>query len=255
MANSQLTTLLLLVVVGFLIYHLTQPDNVDNEGELETNMVEDSIEASNKQNNIMNSGPEDIQLPEEDSIGDKIPTEDIDSDTQGMDTQPTMESNISTETERPMETQMERPMETQMEKRLRNTGGQLNDTTGLSSAGLSSSSGASLDQAFSSAVPNDATVDKVDFNRNNVTEYDAKQYLPQEVNDEWFDTDFTQSKYTLNDDKMIQTDRYVIGVNTVGQTLKNPSYDIRGTIPNPKYTVSPWMNSTYEPDNNIKPLY
>ncbi len=28
----------------------------------------------------------------------------------------------------------------------------------------------------------------------------------------------------------------------------------RGTIANPKFSVSPWNNSTYEPDYNIKPL-
>ena len=38
------------------------------------------------------------------------------------------------------------------------------------------------------------------------------------------------------------------------QSLKNPTYDFRGTIANPKYNVSPWMNSTYEPDYNVKPL-
>ena len=27
-----------------------------------------------------------------------------------------------------------------------------------------------------------------------------------------------------------------------------------GTIPNPKFIVSPWNNSTYEPDFNLKPL-
>ena len=43
-------------------------------------------------------------------------------------------------------------------------------------------------------------------------------------------------------------------INTVGQSLKNGSHDIRGTIPNPKFSVSPWNNSTYEPDYNIKPL-
>lgn len=113
---------------------------------------------------------------------------------------------------------------------------------------------ASLDSAFMGAVPPNTAVDQVDFNRNNVTEYDSAQYLPKEINDEWFDTDFTKAKYNLNDDKMINTNRYMIGVNTVGQSLKNPSYDIRGTIANPKYTVSPWNNSTYEPDNNLKPL-
>ena len=121
--------------------------------------------------------------------------------------------------------------------------------------GMSDDTGASLDSAFMGAVPPNTATDAVDFNRNNVTEYDSSSFLPQEVNDEWFDTDFTKAKYTLNDDKMINTNRYMIGVNTVGQSLKNPAYDIRGTIPNPKYTVSPWNNSTYEPDTNIKALY
>jgi hypothetical protein len=121
--------------------------------------------------------------------------------------------------------------------------------------GLSDETGASLDSAFMGAVPPNTATDAVDFNRNNVTEYESSSFLPQEVNDEWFDTDFTKAKYTLNDDKMINTNRYMIGVNTVGQSLKNPAYDIRGTIPNPKYTVSPWNNSTYEPDTNIKAFY
>lgn len=121
--------------------------------------------------------------------------------------------------------------------------------------GLSDETGASLDSAFMGAVPPNTATDAVDFNRNNVTEYESSSFLPQEVNDEWFDTDFTKAKYTLNDDKMINTNRYMIGVNTVGQSLKNPAYDIRGTIPNPKYTVSPWNNSTYEPDTNIKAMY
>ena len=121
--------------------------------------------------------------------------------------------------------------------------------------GMSDETGASLDSAFMGAVPPNTSTDAVDFNRNNVTEYESSSFLPQEVNDEWFDTDFTKAKYTLNDDKMINTNRYMIGVNTVGQSLKNPAYDIRGTIPNPKYTVSPWNNSTYEPDTNIKAMY
>lgn len=121
--------------------------------------------------------------------------------------------------------------------------------------GLQAKGGASLDTAFIGAIAPGTAIDEIDFAKNNVTEYDSAQYLPKEINDEWFETDFTQAKYNLNDDKLINTNRYIIGVNTVGQSLKNPSYDIRGTIPNPKYTVSPWLNSTYEPDTNIKPLY
>jgi len=114
--------------------------------------------------------------------------------------------------------------------------------------------GAELDNAFQLPIPLEKRTDVVDINKNNVKKYDAKDFLPKEINNQWFDTDFSQAKFNLNDDKLINTERYVIGVNTVGQSLKNASYDIRGTIPNPKFTVSPWNNSTYEPDFNLKSL-
>jgi len=117
--------------------------------------------------------------------------------------------------------------------------------------------GANLDKAFDNQFPNNEksqTAPTLDLNKGNVSKYDAKDYLPKEINDQWFDTDFSQAKFNINDDKLINTEKYVIGVNTVGQSLKNASYDIRGTVANPKYTVSPWNNSTYEPDYNLKPL-
>jgi hypothetical protein len=115
-------------------------------------------------------------------------------------------------------------------------------------------SGSSLNDAFNLPVPNEAQTDEIDFKKQNVDNYNARDFLPREVNDEWFETDFSLAKYQLNDDKLINTEKYIIGINTVGQSLKNASWDIRGTIPNPKLVVSPWNNSTYEPDFNLKPL-
>jgi len=114
--------------------------------------------------------------------------------------------------------------------------------------------GASLDIAFDKPIQEGVKTDVIDLNRNNVKNYNAKDYLPKEVNDDWFNTDFSQAKYKMNDDKLINTEKYVVGVNTVGQSLKNASYDIRGAVNVPKYSVSPWNNSTTEPDYNIKPL-
>jgi hypothetical protein len=111
-----------------------------------------------------------------------------------------------------------------------------------------------LTAAFMPPLPPGAKPDMVDFKKNNVDKYNAKDFLPKQVNDEWFETDFSLAKYQLNDDKLINTEKYIIGINTVGESLKNASYDIRGTIPNPKFIVSPWNNSTYEPDFNLKPL-
>ena len=42
-----------------------------------------------------------------------------------------------------------------------------------------------------------------------------------------------------------------VGVNSVGQSKRNSSYDLRSTPANPKIAVSPWMNSTIEPGSGI----
>jgi hypothetical protein len=114
--------------------------------------------------------------------------------------------------------------------------------------------GSLLSDAFNAPVPAGTHTDSVDFNKNNVDNYNAKDFLPHEINDEWFETDFSMAKYNLNDDQLINTDRYMIGINTVGQSLKNASHDIRGTIMNPRTVVSPWNNSSIEPDFNLKSL-
>ena len=83
-------------------------------------------------------------------------------------------------------------------------------------------------------------------------EYNSQDYLPQEVNNKWFNTDFSQAKQNIKDQELIDTRKFSFGVNTVGQSLKNPTYDLRGTIPNPKFQVSAWNNSSYEADYNIR---
>ena len=46
----------------------------------------------------------------------------------------------------------------------------------------------------------------------------------------------------------------LIGVNTVGQSLRNASWDLRSEPPNPQVAVSPWMQSTIEQDLARRPL-
>ncbi len=47
---------------------------------------------------------------------------------------------------------------------------------------------------------------------------------------------------------------YHVGIDTVGQSLRNASWDLRQEIPNPQTTVSPWMQTTIGPDTNKKSL-
>jgi hypothetical protein len=46
----------------------------------------------------------------------------------------------------------------------------------------------------------------------------------------------------------------LIGVDTVGQSNRNASWDIRSLPANPQVQVSPWMQSTIEPDLVRRPL-
>ena len=47
---------------------------------------------------------------------------------------------------------------------------------------------------------------------------------------------------------------YHVGVNTIGQSLRNANQQIRSEPPNPQVNVSPWMNSTINPDLPRRPL-
>lgn len=153
------------------------------------------------------------------------------------------EKLVKTYGKQKVESPVESPAESPIEQPIHNFKG--NDMEGDNTA--------SLNQAFLRPMSAVCTPDKIDFSKNSVKKYDAKDYLPKEINDEWFATDFQHAKQKIMDDSLINANRYVIGVNTVGSSHKNASWDIRGENPNPKYGVGPWMNSTYEPDLNIKP--
>jgi len=74
------------------------------------------------------------------------------------------------------------------------------------------------------------------------------------------------SKYN-NQENMLDVDKYSNGisleaddwfsvseptsVNNNSTNFKNASYDIRGISANPKFTISPWLSASIEPDTNI----
>lgn len=55
-------------------------------------------------------------------------------------------------------------------------------------------------------------------------------------------------------DQNFLTAGYHVGVNTVGQTLRNANRQIRSEPCNPQIKVSPWLQSTIECDTNRRPL-
>jgi hypothetical protein len=55
-------------------------------------------------------------------------------------------------------------------------------------------------------------------------------------------------------DQNFLTAGYHIGVNTVGQSLRNANLQLRSEPVNPQVPVSPWNISTIEPDMNRRPM-
>jgi hypothetical protein len=41
---------------------------------------------------------------------------------------------------------------------------------------------------------------------------------------------------------------FAIGINTISSTMKNPNLDLRSEIPIPKKQLSPWNNSSWQPN-------
>jgi hypothetical protein len=58
---------------------------------------------------------------------------------------------------------------------------------------------------------------------------------------------------SLMDKNLLQAGHHV-GINTVGQTLRNANMQLRSDPPNPQVQVSPWIQSTIHPDTNRKPF-
>jgi hypothetical protein len=78
--------------------------------------------------------------------------------------------------------------------------------------------------------------------------FNASAMLPKEERQDWFE-DVTPQK--IKNRHLINIYR-PIGVNTVITSRKNGSLDLRGNPVNPKTFVSPFLNSSIEPDVNAR---
>lgn len=88
------------------------------------------------------------------------------------------------------------------------------------------------------------------FPRDSLT---SKDLLPADVTDSKWGLMNPATPGSITDGNYLQAG-YHTGINTIGSSLRNPSLDIRSTIPIEKKPISPWMNSTIEPDLNKKEL-
>tara|TARA_B110000211_G_C13997091_1_gene516704 strand:- start:554 stop:1054 length:501 start_codon:yes stop_codon:yes gene_type:complete len=75
--------------------------------------------------------------------------------------------------------------------------------------------------------------------------------LPANADSEWAQS--VPSSGKLGDGNFLDAG-YHVGVNTVGQSLRNANRQLRSEPSNPRVKVSPWMQTTIDPDSNRKPL-
>lgn len=75
--------------------------------------------------------------------------------------------------------------------------------------------------------------------------------LPKDVNSQWSTLNPVNQGVTTPD--LLQAG-YHIGLDSIGQTLKNPNLQLRSDPIIPKKEIGPWNQSTYEPDLLRVPL-
>ena len=82
-----------------------------------------------------------------------------------------------------------------------------------------------------------------------------KDLLPEDSKEEIanFNKDYPISEGILKGVNFLEAG-YQLGVNTVGQSLRNANRQVRSEPPNPQVNVSPWMNTTIGPDLDRAPL-
>ena len=102
--------------------------------------------------------------------------------------------------------------------------------------GLSSIEGSQLNSLPAECYPKDVL--------------NAQDLLPRDANSTY--AQVAPSGQGCLQDKNFLTAGFHVGVNTVGQTLRNANRQLRSDPPNPQVKVSPWMQTTIEPDSNRK---
>ena len=76
--------------------------------------------------------------------------------------------------------------------------------------------------------------------------------LPLDANSKWAELN-PQCNGDVHDQNYL-TAGYHIGINTVGQSMRNANLQLRYEPPNPQVPVSPWLISTIEPDQRVQGL-
>jgi hypothetical protein len=83
-------------------------------------------------------------------------------------------------------------------------------------------------------------------------QHDPSELLPKDINSQWAQLNPAGSADFKNVNLLKAGS--LIGIDTIGSTLRNANLQERSEPPNPTTSVSPWLNTTIEPDLMRLPL-
>jgi len=268
MANSTSLFLVLGAIVLLSYFYYFSDCPIHNDGNLQTK------QSSGSRNNVTNNDDQQSDQQSDDSDTHSRDTQSRDTqsrDTQSRDTQP---RNAVTQDEATADDSVDSSVEIIKERAMglngpyfrRKNGGQYKENSYVALG--NDKNYKEIDRHFKVEDVSKNYTDRfmpvdessgqgapIDITNNKGTEkdkYNVNSYLPQEKEKDWFETIETVD---VKNSHLINIYR-PIGANTIGSTHKNSTYDLRGTDKAvcPKFVVSPWLQSSIEPDRSMKSL-
>jgi hypothetical protein len=128
------------------------------------------------------------------------------------------------------------------------------DSKGLMMDAMETGTPSDASASASAATPSVASAPDMSSVTQGRTITDPKDLLPADANSQWA----ALNPVSMNQNDILAADMlqagYHIGLDTIGQSMKNPNLQLRSDPPIPKQNVGPWNQSTYEPDISHRPL-
>ena len=107
-------------------------------------------------------------------------------------------------------------------------------------------------EVFASANGAQTSMPGIPSSCSNANIQNPAELLPKDTNSQWAQLN-PSGKGELANINLLKAG-YHIGIDTVGQSLRNANLQIRSEPPNPQIPTGPWLQSTIEPDLFRPPL-
>ncbi len=129
---------------------------------------------------------------------------------------------------------------------------QYKQTNSQMSAGVVPSEPLGQNEVFASANGTQTSMPGIPSSCNAQNVQNPAELLPKSSDSQWAQLN-PSGKGELSNINLLKAG-YHIGIDTIGQTLRNANLQIRSEPPNPQLNVGPWNQSTISPDFLRPPL-